>query len=60
MHEEILLTIGSVLFSVGVSYGIVNTRLKNIERIQAEQRDIAERLARIEEKTNLIIKHFMK
>lgn len=57
---EILLTIGSVLFSVGVSYGIVNTRLKNIERVQAEQRDIAERLARIEEKTNLIIKHFMK
>jgi hypothetical protein len=60
MEMEILLTIGSVLFSVGVSYGIVNTRLKNIERIQAEQRDIAERLARIEEKTNLIIKHFMK
>ena len=60
MHEEILLTVGSILFSVGVSYGIVNTRLKNIERIQADQRDIAERLARIEEKTNLIIKHFMK
>jgi len=60
MHQEILLTVGSILFSVGVSYGIVNTRLKNIERIQAEQRDIAERLARIEEKTNLIIKHFMK
>jgi type II secretory pathway component PulM len=60
MEMEILLTIGSVLFSVGVSYGIVNTRLKNIERVQAEQRDIAERLARIEEKTNLIIKHFMK
>jgi len=60
MHEEIFLTVGSILFSVGVSYGIVNTRLKNIERIQAEQRDIAERLARIEEKTNLIIKHFMK
>ena len=60
MHEEIFLTVGSILFSVGVSYGIVNTRLKNIERIQADQRDIAERLARIEEKTNLIIKHFMK
>ena len=60
MHEEIFLTVGSILFSIGVSYGIVNTRLKNIERIQADQRDIAERLARIEEKTNLIIKHFMK
>ena len=60
MHEEILLTVGSFLFSIGVSYGIVNNRLKNIERIQADQRDIAERLARIEEKTNLIIKHFMK
>ena len=50
----------SNLFLAGVFYGVTNQRLKNLEMRLADQSEQSERLARLEEKINLLIKHFIK
>jgi hypothetical protein len=42
----------------GIFYGMTNTRLKHLEKQIETNKDLSERLARIEEKTTLIIKFF--
>lgn len=42
----------------GVFYGMTNARLKHLEKQIENNRDLGERLARIEEKTSLIINFF--
>jgi hypothetical protein len=42
----------------GVFYGMTNARLKHLEKQIETNKDLSERLARIEEKTTLIIKFF--
>lgn len=44
----------SVMF--GIFYGMTNARLKHLEKQIDNNKDLSERLARIEEKTTLIIK----
>lgn len=48
---EILLFI----FSLGITYGSLNNRIKQLENTLENHKNIAERLARIEERLNLLI-----
>jgi len=60
MNEQTLITVVSFIFSAGVVYGALNNRIKVIEKNQQDFRETGERLARIEEKTNLLVDHFIK
>ena len=51
--------VNSVLMA-GVFYGMTNTRLKHIEKRLEDQELHNERLARLDEKINLLLKHFIK
>lgn len=59
MDQQTIITIVSFIFSAGVVYGALNTRIKAIEKNQNDFKETGERLARIEEKTNLLIEHFL-
>jgi hypothetical protein len=60
MDHNVLISIGSFIFGFGVIYGVLNTRIKTLEAQFQEHRDTIERLARVEEKLNLLIQHFIK
>jgi len=50
----------SFLISVGFIWGSFNTRIKNLERKNQDDKDIKERLTRIEEQTKILLDHFIK
>lgn len=60
MKEEILYQLALLIFSFGVMYGMFNTRIKALEKQFNEHKDTIERLARVEEKINLLLEHFIK
>ena len=43
------------IFSIGITYGTLNNRIKQVEHTLDNHKDIGERLARIEERLNLLI-----
>lgn len=43
------------IFSIGITYGTLNNRIKQVENTLENHKDIGERLARIEERLNLLI-----
>jgi hypothetical protein len=43
------------IFSIGITYGSLNNRIKQLESTLEDQKNIGERLARIEERLNLLI-----
>jgi len=55
---QILTALASSSIMFGVFYGMTNARLKHLEKQIETNKDLSERLARIEEKTTLIIKFF--
>lgn len=57
---EILAPLFSIIFSLGITYAIFSEKIKAIEKVLDEKKDFAERLTRIEEKTNLLLEHFIK
>jgi hypothetical protein len=44
------------IFSIGITYGTLNNRIKQVESTLEDHKNISERLARIEERLNLLIK----
>lgn len=60
MDQDLIISIGSFIFGFGVVYGVFNTRIKTLESKFEEHKDTIERLARVEEKLNLLIQHFIK
>jgi hypothetical protein len=64
MSNEILQLI-SIVLPVGIFYGATNSRIKTLEKSIENINALSDRLARIEEKTNLILnqlfhqKHFL-
>jgi hypothetical protein len=44
----------SFIFGIGIIYGSFNTRIKSIEKQLDDHKNIAERLARIEEQIKMI------
>jgi len=50
----------SFLISVGFIWGSFNNRIKNLERKNQDDKDIKERLTRIEEQTKILLDHIIK
>lgn len=60
MENQTIITLVSFIFTAGVIYGALNTRIKALEKNQMDNQDTPVRLARIEEKLTLVINHFLK
>lgn len=60
MDQMIITQIISFLISVGFIWGSFNNRIKNLERKNQDDKDIKERLTRIEEQTKILLDHFIK
>ena len=58
--NEYFIAILTFVFSFGSTYSFFNQKIKNLENKLNEQKDFAERLTRIEEKTTILINHFIK
>jgi uncharacterized protein YneF (UPF0154 family) len=55
MSYEIIAQAVTMLITVGIIYGSFNTRLKTIEKELNDNKDIKERLVRIETQNQMII-----
>jgi hypothetical protein len=59
MTNEILQII-SIILPIGIFYGATNSRIKALEMSVKNIHDLSDRLARIEEKTTLILNNQIK
>lgn len=59
MEQTTIVAIVSAIFTAGISYGMLNTRIKALEVKMNEHKDINEKFARIEERLNFLIEHFV-
>lgn len=55
----IVLNVFSFVLGIGIIYGSFNARLKQLERLMNDNKDMGERLARIEEQNSIILKTLM-
>jgi len=60
MDQATILQLISFILAIGIVYGSLNTRLKQLERELHNNRDLAERLTRIEEKVLYIAENVKK
>jgi glucose-6-phosphate-specific signal transduction histidine kinase len=60
MEPTALIQIVSFIFGIGLVWGSLNTRIKQLERELHSNRDLAERLTRIEEKVLYIAENLKK
>jgi hypothetical protein len=60
MDQVIVTQIVSFLVSIGFIWGSFNNRIKNLEKKNQDDKDIKERLTRIEEQTKILLDHFIK
>ena len=60
MDQVLITQIISFLISVGFIWGSFNNRIKNLEKKNNDDKDIKERLTRIEEQTKILLDHFIK
>ena len=60
MTSETIITVISAIFAAGLVWGSLNTRIKQLERELTNNRDLAERLTRIEEKVFYIAENIKK
>jgi hypothetical protein len=60
MDQPIIIQLVSFFVTAGFLYGSFNSRVKSLEREINDQKDIKERLARIEEQTKLLLEYFIK
>ena len=60
MDQLTIVQIISFIFGMGLVWGSLNTRIKQLERELHNNRDLAERLTRIEEKVFYIAENIKK
>lgn len=60
MDQVIVAQIISFVLSVGFIWGSFNNRIKQLENKNLDDKDIKERLTRIEEQTKILLDHFIK
>lgn len=60
MDTQAILTIITSILFIGIVYGQLNTRLKQLERELNSHKDLAERLTRIEEQVKYIAENIKK
>lgn len=58
--DQYIIPVLTFVFSFGSCYSFFYQKIAAIERELNRQKDFAERLTRIEEKTNILINHFIK
>ena len=58
-QQQIIIEALGFIFTIGLTWGAFNSRLKNIEKQLHDQKDIKERLARIEEQNKMVIDYFI-
>ena len=56
----IVLNVFSFVLGIGIIYGSFNARLKQLERLMNDNKDLGERLARIEEQNSIILSTLIK
>ena len=56
----IVLNVFSFVLGIGIIYGSFNARLKQLERLMNDSKDMGERLARIEEQNKIILDTIIK
>lgn len=56
----IVLNVFSFVLGIGIIYGSFNARLKQIEKLMDANKDMGERLARIEEQNSIILNTLIK
>lgn len=59
-HLGTIIKIASGLLAIGIVWGTLNTRINTLEDQIRDQKDFAERLARIEEKVIFISENIQK
>ncbi len=57
-NPQIIVEIFGFVIGIGVVYGTLNTRIKQLEKY--DNNEIRDRLARIEEQFKILIEHFIK
>lgn len=60
MDSQILAIIASAIFSAGATWGIINHRLKALEKQMEKHDDNANRLTRLETKLDILLEHLIK
>ena len=60
MNNQILAIIVSAIFSAGATWGIINHRLKALEKQMEKHDDNANRLTRLETKLDILLEHLIK
>jgi len=50
----------SSIFSAGATWGILNTRVKALEKEMEKHNDNSNRLTRLETKLDILLEHFIK
>jgi archaellum component FlaG (FlaF/FlaG flagellin family) len=60
ISSEIIFSIVTFIFCSGVVYGALSNRIKNLEKSIHENKDIGERLAKIETKVEILVNHINK
>jgi len=60
MDQVLITQVISFLISVGFIWGSFNNRIKTLEKKNNDDKDIKERLTRIEEQTKILLDHFIK
>ena len=56
-QATLIIEVISFIFGLGIVWGSLNARIKQLERESIGHRDLAERLTRIEEKVKYIAEH---
>lgn len=55
MNVQSALEVLLCIFSIGITYGTLNNRIKQVENTLQDHKNIAERLARIEERLTILL-----
>ena len=60
MDQVLITQLISFVLSIGFIWGSFNNRIKQLENKNVDDKDIKERLTRIEEQTKILLDHFIK
>lgn len=60
MEQQAALIIISAIFSAGATWGIINHRLKALEKQMEKHDENSNRLTRLETKLDILLEHFIK
>lgn len=60
MDNQIIPIIVSAIFSAGATWGVINNRVKALEKQMEKHDENSNRLTRLETKLDILLEHFIK